>query len=131
MKISLHIIVLILRGCPDWTRRVTCRVWINYCCPWCVPLLLHNYDKLSRIFSCLLLIRNHMILLVQFVIKITKNKILLLFKKIYSCPFIPNCSQNRVITCTNNNMCIWGCEFCLAFEHVTVWFTLEYWNKSS
>ena len=29
-------------------------------------LLLHNYDKLSRIFSCILLIRNHMIFLVQF-----------------------------------------------------------------
>ena len=29
-------------------------------------LLLHNYDKLSRVFSCLLLIGNHMIFLVQF-----------------------------------------------------------------
>ena len=29
-------------------------------------LPLHNYDKLSRVFSCLLLIGNHMIFLVQF-----------------------------------------------------------------
>ena len=29
-------------------------------------LLLHNYDKLSHIFSFILLIRNHMIFLVQF-----------------------------------------------------------------
>ena len=28
-------------------------------------LLLHNYDKLSRIFLCILLKRNHMIFLVQ------------------------------------------------------------------
>ena len=28
-------------------------------------ILLHNCDKLSRIFSCILLIRNHMIILVQ------------------------------------------------------------------
>ena len=29
-------------------------------------LLLHNYDKLSRIFLCILLIRNHIIFLMQF-----------------------------------------------------------------
>ena len=29
-------------------------------------LPLHNYDKLSRVFSCLLLIRNHIIFHVQF-----------------------------------------------------------------
>ena len=38
-------------------------------------LLLRNYDKLSRIFSCILSIRNHMIFLVQF----GKNKHLLIF----------------------------------------------------
>ena len=44
-------------------------------------LLLHNYDKLSRIFSCILLIRNHMIFLVQFGI----NKHLLIFSKTTNC----------------------------------------------
>ena len=29
-------------------------------------ILLHNCDKISRIFSCILLIRNQMIFLVQF-----------------------------------------------------------------
>ena len=29
-------------------------------------LLLHNYDKVSRIFSCILLRRNHMIFLEKF-----------------------------------------------------------------
>ena len=33
-------------------------------------LLLHNYNKLSRIFSCILLKRNHMIFLLQFGINI-------------------------------------------------------------
>ena len=79
-------------------------------------LLMFNYDKPSRIFPCILLTRNHMIFLVQF----GKNKhlliffqrpqiararraraILLVFKKIYSCLFIPNCTRNHVITYTN------------------------------
>ena len=46
-------------------------------------LLLYNYDKLSRIFSCILLIRNHMIFLVQFGI----NKLLQIFSK------TPNCTR--------------------------------------
>ena len=40
-------------------------------------LLLHNCDELSRIFPCILLIRNRMIFLVQFGI----NKHLLIFSK--------------------------------------------------
>ena len=40
-----------------------------------------NYDRLSRIFSCLLLTRNHMISLVQFGI----NKHLLIFSNITNC----------------------------------------------
>ena len=75
-----------------------------------------NYDKLSCIFSCLLLTRNHMIFLVQCGI----NKHLLIFfkdhklhsdyglvqfcwslKKIYSCLFSPHCTRNHVITYTN------------------------------
>ena len=63
MKISLHIIVLIVRGCFDRTHGLNkfmifaldARVF-----------LLHNYDKLSCIFSCVLLKRNPMIFLVQF-----------------------------------------------------------------
>ena len=44
-------------------------------------LLMLNYEKLSRIFSCLLLTRNHMIFLVQFGI----NKHLLIFSKTTNC----------------------------------------------
>ena len=44
-------------------------------------LLMLNYDKPSRIFSCLLLTRNHMIFLVQFGI----NKHLLIFSKTTNC----------------------------------------------
>ena len=61
MKISLHTIVLI---------SVDARA-----------LLQHNYDKLSRIFSCILLIRNHMIFLVQFGL----NKHLLIFSQTTNC----------------------------------------------
>ena len=28
--------------------------------------------------------------------------------------------------CNILQMCIWGCESCIAFEHVTAWFMLEY-----
>ena len=74
-----------------------------------------NYDKLPRIFSCLLLTRNHMIFLVQFGINkhllifqrpqiaraLRARTILLVFKKIFSCLFILNCTRNHVITHTN------------------------------
>ena len=67
-----------------------------------------DYDKLSRIFSCLLLTRNHMIFLVQFgtnkhllIFLKTTNCSLLVFKNIYSCLFIPHCTRNQVITNTN------------------------------
>ena len=46
-------------------------------------LLLRNYDKLSRIFSCILSIRNHMIFLVQF----GMNKHLLIFL-IFTCAYL-------------------------------------------
>ena len=42
---------------------------------------MHNYDEVSRIFSCILLIRNHMIFLVQF----GMNKHLLIFSKTANC----------------------------------------------
>ena len=54
------------------------------------------------------------------------HAILLLIEKVYSCPFIPKCTQNLVITYTNNNIRIQGFEFCVTIEHVTAWFTLEY-----
>ena len=74
-----------------------------------------NYDKPYRIFPRILLTRNHMIFLVQFGINkhlliFSKTKIalalraraiLLVFKKIYSCLFIPNCTRKHVITHTN------------------------------
>ena len=70
-------------------------------------LLLRNYDKLSRIFSYILLIRNHTIFLVQFginkhllIFSKTTNCILLVFEKINSCLFIPDCTRNHVITYT-------------------------------
>ena len=74
-----------------------------------------NYDKPSRIFPCMLLTRNHMIFLVEFGInkqlliffkdhKIARalgaRTILLVYRKIYSCLFIPNCTRNHVITYT-------------------------------
>ena len=79
-------------------------------------LLMFNYDKPSRIFLCILLTGNHMIFLVQFGInkhllifsktanctRPTGSCILLVFKKIYSCSFIPNCARNHVITSTKH-----------------------------
>ena len=79
-------------------------------------LLLHSNVKLSRMFPCILLIRNHIIFLVQFGInkhllifsKITNCTrptgcaILSVFGKIDSCLFIPNCTRNHVITTTND-----------------------------
>ena len=56
-------------------------------------LPLHNYDKLSRVFSCLLLTGNHMIFLVQFGI----NKHLKIFSK------TTNCTRNYVITYARND----------------------------
>ena len=50
-----------------------------------------NYDKLSRLFSCLLLTRNHMIFLMQFGI----NKRLLIFSKTTNCTR-PTGSYNSV-----------------------------------
>ena len=74
-----------------------------------------NYDKPSRIFPCILLTRNHMIssaiwnkqALVHFfqrpqiALALRVRAILLVFKKIYSCLFIPNCTRNHAITYTN------------------------------
>ena len=56
-----------------------------------------DYDKPSRIFR-ILLTRNHMI---SNAIWNKFGTILLVFKKIYLCLFIPNCTRNHVITYTN------------------------------
>ena len=40
--------------------------------------------------------------LVVWCLALWARAILLLFKKIYSCLFIPNCTRNHVITYTNN-----------------------------
>ena len=64
VKISLYIIVLIVRGCFDRTHGLN-KLFSSLDAR---ALLLHNYDKLSHILSCILLIRNHMIFLVQFAI---------------------------------------------------------------
>ena len=56
----MYIIVLIIRGCFHRTHDLN-KLFLHLM----RALLLHNYDKLSRIFSYLLLIRNHTIFLVQ------------------------------------------------------------------
>ena len=77
MKISLHIIVLIVRGCFDQTHGLN-KLFFALDVR---ALLMFNYDKPSRIFPCILLTRNHMIFLVQFGI----NKHLLIFSKTTNC----------------------------------------------
>ena len=111
MKISLHIIVLIVRGCFDRTHGLN-KLFFALDAR---ALLMFNYDKPSRIFPCILLTRNHMIFLVQFGINkhllifsktanstsLRARAILLVFKNIFSCLFIPNCARNLVITYPN------------------------------
>ena len=110
MKISLYIIVLIVRGCFDRTHGLN-KLFFALDAR---ALLMFNYDKPSRIFPCILLTRNHMIFLVQFginkhllifqrpqiALSLQARPILLVFEKIYSCLFIPNCTRNHVITYT-------------------------------
>ena len=77
VKISLHIIVLIVRGCFDRTHGLN-KLFFALDAR---ALLMLNYNKPSRIFPCTLLTRNHMIFLVQFGI----NKYLLIFSKTTNC----------------------------------------------
>ena len=77
MKISLHIIVLIVRGCFDRTHGLN-KLFFALDAR---ALLMFNYDRPSRIFPCILLTRNHIIFLVQFGI----NKHLLIFPKTTNC----------------------------------------------
>ena len=83
MKISFYIIVLIVRDCFDRTHKVSCRFEKIIFALDARALFLHDCDKLSCIFSCIILARYHMIFLVQFGI----NKHLLIFfieNKMYS-----------------------------------------------
>ena len=89
VKISLHIIVLIVRGCFDRTHGLN-KLFFALDAR---ALLMFNYDKPSRIFPCILLTRNHMIFLVQFGI----NKHLLIFSKTTNCT-CPTGSCNFVST---------------------------------
>ena len=73
MKISLHIIVLIVRGCFDRTHGLN-KLFFALDAR---ALLMFNYDRPSRIFPCILLTGNHMIFLVQF----GTNKHLLIFQR--------------------------------------------------
>ena len=73
MKISLHIIVLIVRSCFDRTHGLN-KLFFALDAR---ALLMLNYDKPSSIFTCILLTRNHMIFLVQSGI----NKHFLIFLK--------------------------------------------------
>ena len=66
-------------------------------------LLLHSYDRLSRIFSCRLLIRNQNIFLVQFgihkhssIISKTTNCNFVSLRKLDECLFIPNVAVWRL-----------------------------------
>ena len=76
MKISLHIIVLIVRGCFDRTHRLN-ELFLHLMRALCLCLI----NEPSRIFPCILLTRNHMIFLLQFGI----NKRLLIFSKTTNC----------------------------------------------
>ena len=80
MKISLHIIVLIVRGCFDRTHGLN-KLFFALDAR---ALLIFNYDRPSLIFSCILLTRNHMIFLVQF----GTNKHLLIFFKDHKLQFV-------------------------------------------
>ena len=71
MKISLHIIILVVRCCFDRTHDLN-KLFLHLM----RALLMLNYDGPSRIFQCVLLTRNHVIFLVQFGI----NKHLLIFQ---------------------------------------------------
>ena len=77
MKISLPIIVLILRGCFDRTHGLN-KLFFALDAR---ALLIFNYDKPSRIFPCILLTRNHMIFLVQFVNVFKDHKFCLSLKE--------------------------------------------------
>ena len=66
-------------------------------------LHLHSYDRLSRIFSCRLLIRNQNIFLVQFgihkhssIISKTTNCNFVSLRKLDECLFIPNVAVWRL-----------------------------------
>ena len=109
------------------------QVWINYFCTWCMALLLHNYDKLSPIFSCILLIHNHMIFLMKFGINkqlliFSKSTILLAFKKIYSCLFTPNiCTRNHEITYTFHSLI--SITIIIYHHYYYLTFTQLHWDK--
>ena len=61
-RISLHIIVLIVRSCFDRMHGLNKLFFaLN-----ARALLMFNYDRPSHIFLCILLTGNHMIFLVQF-----------------------------------------------------------------
>ena len=77
-KISLHIIVLIVHGCFDRTHGMN-KLFLHLMRRLCLCLII--YDGPFRIFPCMLLTRNHMIFLVQFVI----TKHLLIFSKTTNC----------------------------------------------
>ena len=76
MKISLHIIVLIVRGRFDRTHGLN-ELFLHLMRALCLCLI----NEPSRIFPCILLTRNHMIFLLQFGI----NKRLLIFSKTTNC----------------------------------------------
>ena len=75
VKISLPIIVLILRGCFDRTHGLNKLFFALEA----RALLMFNYNK--PFFPCILLTRNHMIFLVKFGI----NKHLFIFSKTTNC----------------------------------------------
>ena len=77
VKMSLHIIVLIVRSCFDRTHGLNKLFFALEA----RALLMFNYGRPSRI--------------------VRARAILLVFEKIYSCLFSPNCTRNHVITYTS------------------------------
>ena len=78
MKISLHIIVLIVRGCFDQTHGLS-KLFLHVMRAFCLCLIMIGH---LVIFSSILITRNHnMIFLVEFEI----NKHLLIFSKTTDC----------------------------------------------
>ena len=105
---------MIVRDCFDRTHGLN-KLFLHLIRALCLCLIMISH---LVIFPCILLTRNHMIFLVKFgnkqaLVNFFKDHKLLVFKKIYSCLFIPNCTQNYVITYTNRSVTHWSAGFVL------------------
>ena len=62
-------------------------------------------------------IHKHLYIFSQIALTLQACAILLVFEKIYSCLFIPNCTRNHMITYTNKTEWSWRYSFRIAHEH--------------